>query len=201
MLTRRPPRGFSLIELLVVLTVLALLLVALVPGLGSWGADNRVRTVGDTLQNALRLAQAEAIRRSRPAVLMLTDSSAPTLNATPAANGGRWVVRLLARDTDSDDEEDTLFVRGGTEPASLDVTVTGPALACFNALGQLVTLSASATGLGAACSAPDDGASPLSYTLFHDAAAHDLEVQVGLGGQVRLCDPGKTLSDSVPEGC
>ena len=51
-----------------------------------------------------------------------------------------------------------------------------------------------ARGMGRPCVS---GASALSI----DMASRTLKIQVGLGGQVRLCDAGKTLSDSTPDGC
>lgn len=199
MLSVGPQRGFSLIELMVTLSVAALVLTSAAPAVSSWIADARVRGVADTLQNAVRLAQAEAIARSRPSVLALT-ADAPSLDATASADGQRWMVRLLDRESDDEADASGLFVRGGTDAASQGVTVEGPALLCFNGFGQLITLTADATGLGAACTAPSD-ATPRTYTLHHDGGSRNLQIQVALGGQVRLCDANKTFSDDTPEGC
>lgn len=193
-------RGFSLIELMVTLSVAAFLLTTAAPAVSSWIADSHVRSVADTLQNAVRLAQAEAIARSRPAVLALT-TDAPALGTAPAANGPRWMVRLLGRDTDTEDDAAALFLRGGAEAATMGVSVTGPALVCFNGFGQQVTLASTATGLDTACTAPADATHPTTYALTHAGGSRTLQVQVGLGGQVRMCDPAKTLAADTPEGC
>lgn len=195
--TRRRQHGLTLIELMVTVALVALLLVMAMPSLGSWMADARVRSSADALQNALRLAQGEAIKRSRTAVLMLTTAK-PDINATPSTNGNRWVVKMVARDTDTSAETQALFVRGGAESSSQGVAVTGPALLCFNAFGQPITLTATATGLGAACSS---ATTPIVYSLSATGASHDLRVQVGLGGQVRMCNPAKSLSNAAPDGC
>jgi type IV fimbrial biogenesis protein FimT len=193
---RHGQRGFSLIELAIAITIVALLLLVAVPAMQSWVADARVRTAAESFQNAVRLAQGEAVKRSRTAVVMLTDGT-PSLDATPAANGTRWVVRLLERST-TDDEEEDLFVRGGGEAASGDVTVSSNnvSLICFNAFGQQTTLDKTASGVGAACSA-DDGTS----VSFSRGGGRTLKVLVSLGGKVRMCDAEKTFSDSHPDGC
>jgi type IV fimbrial biogenesis protein FimT len=189
-------QGFSLIELVISITIVALLLLAAVPALQSWVADARVRTAAESFQNAVRLAQGEAVKRSRTAVVMLTDST-PSVDATPAANGTRWVVRLLERST-TDDEEGSLFVRGGGEASSGDVTVSSNSvsLICFNAFGQQTTLTKTASGVGAACTAADDTA-----VSFSRSGGRTLKVLVNLGGKVRLCDAEKTFSDTHPDGC
>lgn len=193
----RAARGFSLIELMVTLGVAALLLLAAVPAMQGWVADARVRTAAEAFQNAARLAQGEAIRRSRTAVLMLT-SDAPTLDAKPAEDGQRWVVRLVERSID-DGIDESLLVLGGAEAAASNVTVQGDALTCFNAFGQMVALSSAATGLGAECQAPGD-ATAREFAFSHDGA-RTLKVLITLGGKVRLCDAQKTFSDAQPDGC
>jgi type IV fimbrial biogenesis protein FimT len=193
----RPHSGFSLIELMVTIAVMGVMLAAAAPVMQSWITDSRVRTAAEAFQNAARVAQGEAIRRSRTAVLMLTDSE-PTLDAEPADGGQRWVVRLLERSID-DGEDASLFVRGGAEPAAGEVTVQGDALTCFNAFGQLTTLTSKATGLDAGCEAPADSAA--REFAFTREGGRTLKVLIARGGQVRLCDADKTFSDSDPDGC
>jgi type IV fimbrial biogenesis protein FimT len=193
--SRSGQRGFSLIELVIAITIVALLLLVAVPALQSWVSDARVRTAAESFQNAVRLAQAEAIKRSRTAVVMLTDST-PSIDAKPTKNGKKWVVRLLERST-TDDDEESLFVRGGGEASSGDVTVGGDiALICFNALGQQTDLAGAVNGLAVDCDKSDSTA-----VSFSRLGGRTLKVLVNLGGKVRMCDAEKTFSDSQPDGC
>lgn len=210
MLTRRLARGFSLIELMVTLTVLAIMLAAAIPGLGAWAANARVRSVSEELQNGLRLAQAESVRRNRQAVFVLTGAT-PVLGAAPAANGANWFVRTLplvageaAPDLDADgtadDNEDRqlfFYVQGGTFGTQSGVTVTGPAVVCFNSVGRQVTNGS--TGLGANCTAPDS-ITPTAYNITRAGSDRAMRVEVFLGGRVRLCDPARTIA-TQPDGC
>jgi type IV fimbrial biogenesis protein FimT len=191
-------RGFSLIELAISITIVSLILLVAVPAMQSWVADARVRTAAESFQNAVRLAQAEAVKRSRTAVVMLTDGTL-SLDAKPASNGTKWVVRLLERST-TDSEEQDLFVRGGGEASSGGVTVSGKSLVCFNAFGQQSTLDSAATGLGTGCSAPADSDVTTDFS-FSRTGGRTLKVLISLGGKVRLCDAEKTFSDSHPDGC
>jgi len=76
-------RGFSLIELMVTISVMALLLAAAVPSFGPWVANSRVRSTAESLQNGIRLAQTEAVRRNRQVAFTFTNET-PSLTAAPA---------------------------------------------------------------------------------------------------------------------
>ena len=200
MLTPARQRGFSIIELMVAITVLGILMAAVVPGIGSWMADARVRNTADSLQNAVRLAQATAVARSRPTVLALTNAT-PAWDATPVANGSNWFVRLLPLADASETADSSAFVQGTAVAKQNGVTITGPALLCFNSLGQQTTKAASATGMSLGCTAPsDDVTTPIEYTVAR-SGGRSLKVRAYLGGRVRMCDSAKTLSNSNPDGC
>ena len=63
--TRHRPRGFTLIELMVVGTIIALWLVIGVPAMSEFVADQRVRTVASDITADIALARAKAIELSR----------------------------------------------------------------------------------------------------------------------------------------
>ncbi|MDO6386582.1 GspH/FimT family pseudopilin [Uliginosibacterium sp. 31-12] len=189
-------RGFSLIELMVIIAVMSILTLVAVPNLSTWLANNRVRTVAEALQNALRQAQVEAIKRSRQTSFVLTAAS-PALSATPSSSGPNWYIQSLPLTGSSEAASNTDFVRGETLANQYSVSISGGnAALCFNSAGRLV--SNTATGLGASCTAPADS---VTYTLTTTGADRKLAVQVYAGGKVRMCDPQKTLSVSNPDGC
>ena len=61
----RRSRGFTLLEILVTFTIIALLLVIGVPSMGEFVADQRVRTVASDITSEIALARAKAIETSR----------------------------------------------------------------------------------------------------------------------------------------
>jgi type IV fimbrial biogenesis protein FimT len=189
----RSQRGFSLIELMVTLTLLGILLAAAVPAFGTWTANSRVRSVAESIQNGLRLAQAEAVQRNRQTVFALTNAT-PAVGATLAANGSNWFIQTLPLMTGETGD----FVQGGTFAKQSGVTITGASLMCFNSIGRQVTNTA--TGLGADCTAPASATTPTAINVTKTGSDRSMRVQVSLGGQIRLCDPAKSIS-SQPDGC
>lgn len=189
--------GFSLVELMVTVAVFALLMLAAVPSFQGWIAGAKVRSVAESLQNSLRMSQTEAVRRSRQTSFVLTNEE-PALEAAPAGNGRNWYARVLPR-TASEAASEADYIVGETFARQSSVTVTGPALLCFNSMGRLV--SNGATGLGEDCVAPASAVEPVVYTISAPGADRELRVQAYLGGKIRLCDAAKKLTDGKPDGC
>lgn len=182
----RRAAGFTLVELLVSITLMAILLTVAVPSFNSWINNTRVRTVSETLQNGVRLAQAEAVRRNRTVVFFLTDDE-PTDAAVAAENGRNWAIRTVAALGGEADE----FVRGGSlADVAAGVTITGPAALCFSSAGQQLTIPAQGCATVAA-----------RYAVARTGADRNLRVDVSIGGRVRMCDPAKTLAADTPDGC
>jgi type IV fimbrial biogenesis protein FimT len=198
-------RGFTLIELAVVILIIGILVTLGIPTFSTWMANSRVRMVAESLENDLRQAQAEAVRRNRQVALVLTSSTpsaAAVAAVTPAKN---WSVRALPL-LNSDEGSSamagtTTFILGNAETASSDVTVAGDnAVVCFNSVGRLVTSATTIADAGdASCAAPTTNV-PLYYKVQNASGDRPLWVQVYLGGRVRMCDPNKTLP-SQPDGC
>jgi type IV fimbrial biogenesis protein FimT len=186
-------RGFTLIELMVTVSLLGVLMALAFPAMSEWVRNSRIRTVADTLQNGLRLAQTEALRRSRQTVFSLTADTTPADGLTAVADGANWSVNFVPLLTGEADDP-TFIEGGGLTGLAPDVQITGPATLCFNSLGRVVDNPTPGTGV--ACNA-----AAAAYNITIPNADRPLRVLVALGGQVRLCDPAKTLSNTHPDGC
>ena len=204
----RPARGFTLLEMIVTMSIFAILVAVGVPTLRKWISNVKVRAVADSLQNGLRLAQSESLRRSRQVVFSLTSSTTPqTPPVAAATTGNSWAAFTIPSMTDgSETNSSNAFIDSGALGAGTSsVTVTGQQAAiCFNSVGRLVTnTTAGVTAVtgGATCGQLPSNPAVWSYNVTLAGADHPLRVQVSLAGQVHLCDPSRTLSNSNPDGC
>lgn len=78
-------RGFSLIELMVTIAVLAVLLALAAPSFAALVRQWRLTSAAETLAGDLRLARSTAIRTSRPVALC-------TRNGDQCGTGGNWAT-------------------------------------------------------------------------------------------------------------
>jgi type IV fimbrial biogenesis protein FimT len=126
MLISRPlgqQRGFTIIELMTALVILAVAFMLVAPSISTWMQNAHVRTVAESIQDGLQKAHNEALQRNgRVEFTLNTDTS--------------WTV--VAHIPGSADE--TVESRPASEGSSSAVTVTlNPvgATAIFNGLGLL----------------------------------------------------------------
>lgn len=183
-------RGVTLVELMVVVSVIALLLVAVAPSVGAWMRNLQVRSAAESAQNGLQLARTEAIRRNLAVRLWLVSD---TTNAcTLSATGRAWVVSVddptskcaTAPSTSVAPRIVATYAAGdGRSTAASNVTVSGR-----QSNGTSAASSVAFDSFGRVASATD-----LAQVSFDSAASGDdvrkIQVRVNAGGNVRLCDP------------
>lgn len=203
---RRPRTGFSLIEMLVVISMIGILLALALPAFGRLAADWHVRATAESLASALRLTKANAVARSHNSVFALT-SATPRFDSAAVTNGSNWFFRLIPSAGSDETAASLGLIQSATLATQYGVSIgsaaaPAPAALCFNALGQQASLSSDRTGLSAACVAPnDDVRKPTQYLVSAAGATRQFKVLVYLGGEVRMCDAAKTLSNDNPDGC
>jgi type IV fimbrial biogenesis protein FimT len=195
MLTRLV-RGFGLIELLIAVSILAILTAVTVPNLMSWIRGARTRAVADALQSGLRAAQVEAQRRSHTVVFFFTNSKVCSTGATAIAGGKYWQARVVPDVLQSGDVSEAVQCGVLTDVGS-GVSVTPSATAiCFGGDGRL-TAATDPTTIGVDCTA-----AAANFQISPDnrkSQERRLTVTLSLAGAVRMCDPDK--SSAAPDGC
>jgi len=180
MLTRaRKNRGFSIIEMVIALGIVALLFKLAVPSFRTWLQNTQIRTAAHSITDGMNVARQEAIHRNVPVQLQLTSLSDGTSEA--------WSVTEVTAGT-------LVQQWSSTEGASTTKILqpTG-GIITFNALGRVVNPN------------PSDNSAPLlqvDVTSSNESAGNGLRnmrVLVGGGGNVRMCDPQLTQPD--PRAC
>jgi type IV fimbrial biogenesis protein FimT len=90
--SRYSETGFSLIELLIGITIMGILFIMGVPSFKSWIQNAQIHTATEAIQNGLELARAEAVRRNTLVHFQFTSTLDNTCALTTAS--GNWVVSL-----------------------------------------------------------------------------------------------------------
>ncbi|MFA6178092.1 MAG: GspH/FimT family pseudopilin [Candidatus Methylopumilus sp.] len=174
-------RGFSLIELMITVSLVGILAAVAFPNFRQWMQDTKTRTVAESLQNGIRLAQTEAVKRGRNITFLLTND-APALGVTASTTGKNWVVESMTLANATTPE---VFIQGATlTDVATVVTTASSASIRFNSMGRLVSPANSVT-----------------YSITNAGGSRRLNVTVSIAGKIRMCDPDKTLSTSNPDGC
>ena len=165
----RAHRGFSVIELMVTVALVALLMVIGMPMYGTWLQNSQLRASAESIMAGLQFARSEAVRRN------------DTQGVQLALAGNAWSVYAVA------DTATILRQGGGADLAANAVVTPNPAdktNVTFTSLGLTqdpvtklaITVDIDVTHASRQCIA--DGGD-----------MRCLRVQVRSGGLVRVCDP------------
>jgi len=143
-----PRSGFSILELLLVLTLMAILAAISVPSLRRWQATLPLEQSASAIQQLVATVQLDALRSGRPARLTLEPSGA-LFNPVVSVTTGREVLPLRlpsgirCRPADPDDNQPTATIRpdGGLELVfHPDGTATPASLVLEDPAGRKVGL-------------------------------------------------------------
>lgn len=172
--------GYSLVEMVVVVAVMGVLAAAAIPSFGEWIQDTKTRTVAETMQNGIRLAQSEAVKRGRQVEFFLTDA-APGLNAAASTTGRNWGIQTRALASASAEA----YIQGAAlkGDASHVLVTSSSARLVFNSIGRLA-----------------DPLTPVTLQVTNPKGNRAMNVTVSTAGSVRMCDPAKSRANS-PDGC
>lgn len=188
-------QGLTSIELLVVMTVSAVLLALGLPSYAVWLQNAQVRTAAESVQSGLQLARAEAVRRNTKAKFQLTSTAGAGLSdwrVDASGDGGAtFTVPVQSRSHAEGSATARVAVSTAKQPdpqySAPIATGTGlPAVVVFNSVGKI-----DAGGITRV---------DVTSATLSAADARRLVLLITLGGQVRMCDPRLALVDS-PQGC
>lgn len=183
----RMKAGFTLIELMVAISIFGLLLALAAPSYSQWIANTRVRTTAEAIQNGLMLAKAEAVRRNTKVQFVLTagDPIAANANTITASTAGKaWMVRTYQSGgtyTSAD------FIQGrSSAEGSTNTTVTADqSTFVFTGVGGLSPIPAGTVNISITAST---------------GTSRTLKVTVAPGGAIRMCDAGLSITTTTM-GC
>lgn len=194
--------GFTLIELMVSITVLFILVLLAMPGYQQWILNSRIRSVAESIQNGLRIARNQAVE---------LDTSVRFELASATSADWKVCVPTTAAGTCA-----------GIISACSSTVLTGCVIQQYvSQAGNYGILIGSTAGAGASFGTTVKGIGQTGVTFtalgrpsdFGNTSLGRVDVYssttgsrrlvnvVSAGGSVRECDPNLPLTTSTPEGC
>jgi type IV fimbrial biogenesis protein FimT len=155
--------GFSLTELLVTISILGILTAVAMPSFQVWIQNSQIKNAAESIQNGLQRARAEAVARNANVEFLLGVNSS-------------WTVHLVGSGINIDS-------RASSEGSSNVTRSVVPATATtitFNSLGGIVANA-------------DASASFTQINLTTATGTRPLRVTIGIGGNIRMCDPNAVI--------
>lgn len=185
-------RGVTLIELMIGITIVALLMMLGAPTFADWIRNMRIRTATESLLSGLQLARAEALKGNSVMRFQLVTSldNACALSA----NGPHWIVsRDDAAGQCNQVPSDTVAPRivqthDGTQAGGGQTRIAaGQNLFTFNGLGRLTSPAASIL-------VSDPGGA--GNCVSAGGTVRCLRIDLTSGGGIRMCDPALSAPDT-----
>lgn len=172
--------GFTLIELMITVSILGILTAMALPSYNVWIQNTRIRTAAESIQTGLQKARVEAVRRNAQVQFTLGVNSA-------------WNVSCVTVTADCPAD---IEVKAAGEGASTSIGIT--------------TVPAGATeivftNLGTVLPSPPAASAPFTQvevdnTSLTSTDKRPLTVMIGAGGIGRMCD-SKLNGTSDPRKC
>jgi type IV fimbrial biogenesis protein FimT len=188
----------SLVELMVALSIMAILVVIGIPSYQQWLLNTRVRSAAESIQNGLRYARNEAVQRSANVMFNLAGGNSPNWTVCLSGSGsscpasGSSVLQTYA----STNANVGVLITTSTSTTSVangaygsTVSGTGGSVA-FNSLGRPVTYG------GTSIVRID------TYTSSTNTAnIRRLMTAISPGGEINMCDTATAFTTTSTQGC
>jgi type IV fimbrial biogenesis protein FimT len=173
--------GFSLIELMIGITILAIAMAVAMPTYSQWIQNTHIRNATESIQNGLQRARAEAVSRNTNIAFVLGGGSFWSVTQVSDAS-------IIETRPFGEISRNLTFT---TSPIALPPDLP-PTTITFSSLGAVVantdgSLSLTQIDIDSAVLAPAD--------------SRELRITIGVGGVIRMCDPNPDLALSDPRRC
>lgn len=204
---REPRRGFTIIEFMIGLGIVALLMALGLPAFKDFLANGKIRNAAENLQSFLNQARSEAINRNQPVQFLLFpdadyDTSQVAL-VTANTTGPNYLIRVLNPTSGAYTHVDW---KNGYEGSGMGATIPAPATTvtatylpmALGGVANIITFKGLGGTLlgGQAVFDIANTAAGACHTTGTPSPIRCLRVTVSVSGQIRMCDPSVASSDT-----
>jgi type IV fimbrial biogenesis protein FimT len=176
MLMKAKQTGFSLIELMVVIAMVAIVAAIAFPTYKDFIKNTRIRSTTESILAGLQKARTEALRRNANVRFDLDSSF-----------NGSWIfgcVTVVTTDTDGDGEEDCPAeiekYKATDSSGDININTDNGSGVSFSSMGVRKP------------DAADFNQIDVDMDGMDASNSRDLRIQIGTGGSARMCDPNIT---------
>ncbi len=152
--------GMSIIELMIGITILAILIMLAAPSFARYSRNLEVRNAAESVSNGVQKARIEAISRNTNVQFFLSSDSS-------------WTVSVVNPSTQIESRSET----EGSQNASLAILPAGATTLTFNNIGLVIANA-------------DASPSLTQVDVSASGGDKTMRVVIGVGGSAKLCDPG-----------
>lgn len=162
--------GYSIIELMIVILVLAIVSSIALPSYRLFIANTQIRTTAESIRNGLQTARGEAVKRNATVRFTLANNTSWTVGCLPViANCPANIQSKAAREGSA---------------STVTVVITGTNAIDFTSLGTVTSVAGQLSQVN------------VDSSSIPSTQSGDLRIRVGAGGNVRMCDPNvATVTD------
>jgi type IV fimbrial biogenesis protein FimT len=172
--------GFSLIELMIVVSIIIITSSIAVPSFKAWIQNTQIRTAAESIHSGLQKARTEALKRNTNIFFRLGANSAWTVGC----------VTVVTTDADGDGIQDCPAIidqRSSGEGSSSNITIIKDPPTATDVVFTNLGIKSSTAANQLTSVAVD-----MSTSIMAASDSRELNVTISSGGEARTCDPNAT---------
>jgi type IV fimbrial biogenesis protein FimT len=196
-------RGFTLLEAMVVVSIITILALVAGPNLSIWLDNIRIRSASDALQEGLQTARAEAIKRNQNITFWLVSNNTDNqidAGCELSSTSGSWVVSVGNPDAKCDKDPSTTLAPRLVAKRAVGDSGGRVAVNARQADGTTAGTSVTFNGFGRVTNATPIARIDITG-VNDDVTYRSLRLMISPAGQIRLCDPSIGSTSSDPRKC
>jgi type IV fimbrial biogenesis protein FimT len=193
--------GFNLIEVMITLSVLAVLIALGAPAFAEWLQSQRIRAAAESILNGMQVARGEAIRRNLAVQMVLEQLPSSTwtvceatvspCDSTLLASADPLVVASVIQSRAQEE--------GNTGSTKVETTPAGAIAVTFSPLGSV--MDKNPVDDSSRFTRVDVGNPGGGECIAAGGPMRCLRIVVTAGGNIRMCDPTPTVVAPDPRAC